>query len=63
MFTLNLKGSDEINNAEEIMDALVEDCFRYDDLVQMEVEDIRHNIIRSDTEVLECREHRQGVWG
>lgn len=63
MFTLNLKGSEEINNAEEIMDTLVEDYFRYDDLVQMEVEDIRHNIIRSDTEVLEYGEHRQGVWG
>ena len=46
-----------------MMDALVEDYFRYDDLEQMEVEDIRHNITRSDTEVLEYGEHGRGAWG
>ena len=43
----------KINNAEEMMDALVEDYFRSDDLAQMETEAIRHNITGSDTEVLE----------
>ena len=32
------------NNTEEMMDALVEDYFRYDELAQMEVEAVRHNI-------------------
>jgi Mg2+ and Co2+ transporter CorA len=45
-----------INNTEEMMDALVEDYFRYDELAQMEAEAIRHNITGSDTEVLEYRE-------
>jgi len=40
----------KINNTEEMMDALVEDYFRYDELAQMEPEAIRHNITRSDTE-------------
>jgi serine/threonine protein kinase HipA of HipAB toxin-antitoxin module len=44
------------NNTEEIMDALVEDYFRYEELAQMEAEAIRHNIIGSVTEVLEYRE-------
>jgi hypothetical protein len=39
-----------------MMDALVEDYFRYDELAQMESEAIRHNITGSDTEVLEYRE-------
>ena len=39
-----------------MMDALVEDYFRYDELAQMEAEAIRHNITGSDTEVLEYRE-------
>ena len=39
-----------------MMDALVEDYFRYDELAQMETEAIRHNITGSDTEVLEYRE-------
>jgi len=43
----------KINNAEQMMDALVEDYFCYKDLAQMEEEAIRHNITRSDTEVLE----------
>ena len=43
----------KINNAEEMMDALVEDYFRSDDLAQIETEAIRHNITGSDTEVLE----------
>jgi hypothetical protein len=43
----------KINNTEEMMDALVEDYFRYDELAQMEAEAIRHNITGSDTEVLE----------
>ena len=38
------------------MDALVEDCFRYEELAQMEAEAIRHNITGSVTEVLEYRE-------
>jgi serine/threonine protein kinase HipA of HipAB toxin-antitoxin module len=46
----------KINNTEEIMDALVEDCFRYEELAQMEAEAIRHNITGSVTEVLEYRE-------
>jgi Mg2+ and Co2+ transporter CorA len=46
----------KINNTEEMMDALVEDYFRYDELAQMEAEAIRHNITESDTEVLEYRE-------
>jgi len=33
----------KINNADEMIDALVEDYFRYDDLPQMEAEAIRHN--------------------
>jgi hypothetical protein len=36
-----------------MMDAHVEDYFRYDELAQMESEAIRHNITGSDTEVLE----------
>ena len=43
----------KINNAEEMIDALVEDYFLYGDLAQMEVEAIQHNINRSDTEVPE----------
>ena len=39
-----------------MMDALVEDYFWYDELTQMEAEDIRHNITGSDTEVLDYRE-------
>ena len=39
-----------------MMDALVEDYFRYDELAQMEAKAIRHNITGSDTEVLEYRE-------
>ena len=39
-----------------MMDAHVEDYFRYDELAQMESEAIRHNITGSDTEVLEYRE-------
>ena len=39
-----------------MMNALVEDYFRYDELAQMEAEAIRHNITGSDTEVLEHRE-------
>ena len=39
-----------------MMDALVEDYFRYDELAQMETEAIRHNITGSDSEVLEHRE-------
>ena len=39
-----------------MMDALVEDYFRYDQLAQMETEAIRHTITGSDTEVLENRE-------
>jgi hypothetical protein len=46
----------KINNTEEMMDALVEDYFRYDQLAQMETEAIRHTITGSDTEVLENRE-------
>jgi hypothetical protein len=46
----------KINNTEEMMDALVEDYFRYDELAQMEAEAICHNITGSDTEVLEYRE-------
>jgi hypothetical protein len=46
----------KINNTEEMMDALVEDYFRYDELAQMETEAIRHNITGSDSEVLEYRE-------
>ena len=34
----------KINNTEEMMDALVEDYFRYDELAQMEAEAIRLNI-------------------
>jgi hypothetical protein len=45
----------KINNTEEIIDALVEDYFRYDELAQMEAEAIRHNITGSKTEVLENR--------
>ena len=40
----------KINNTEEMMDALVEDYFRYDELAQMEAEAIHHNITGSDTE-------------
>jgi len=40
-----------------MMDALVEDYFRYDELAQMEaVQGIRYNITGSDTEVIEFRE-------
>ena len=39
-----------------MMDALVEDYFRYDELAQMEAKAIRHNITGSDTELLEHRE-------
>jgi hypothetical protein len=39
-----------------MMDALVKDYFRYDELAQMEAEANRHNITGSDTEVLEYRE-------
>ena len=46
----------KINNIEEMMDALLEDYFRFDELAQMEAEAIRHNITGSDTEVLEHRE-------
>jgi hypothetical protein len=45
----------KINNTEEMMNALVEDYFRYE-LAQMEAEAICHKITGSDTEVLECRE-------
>ena len=38
-----------------MMNALVEDYFRYDELAQMEAEAIRHNITGSNTEVLEYR--------
>ena len=31
-----------MNNTEEVMDALVGDYFRYDELAQMEAEAIRH---------------------
>jgi endonuclease III len=37
----------KINNTEEMMDALVEYYFRYDELAQMEAEVIRHNITGS----------------
>jgi hypothetical protein len=46
----------KINDTEEMMDALVKDYFRYDELAQMEAEANRHNITGSDTEVLENRE-------
>jgi hypothetical protein len=36
-----------------MMDALVEDYFRYDELTQMEAKAIRHNITGSGTEILE----------
>ena len=39
-----------------MMDALVKNYFRYDELAQMEAEANRHNITGSDTEVLENRE-------
>jgi hypothetical protein len=39
-----------------MMNALVEDYVRYDELAQMEAEAIRHNITGSDTELLEQRE-------
>ena len=39
----------KIKNVQEMMDGLVEDYFRYDDLAQMEAEAIRHNITGSDT--------------
>jgi hypothetical protein len=53
---LTPKNNHIINNTEEMMDALVEDYFRYDELAQMEAEANRHNITGSDTEVLEYRE-------
>jgi hypothetical protein len=51
-----LRKRQKINNTEEMMDALVKDYFRYDELAQMEAEANRHNITGSDTEVLENRE-------
>jgi hypothetical protein len=49
----------KINDTEEMMDALVKDYFRYDELAQMEAEANRHNITGSDTEVLENREFNE----
>ena len=46
----------KINNTEEIIGALEQNYFRYDELAQMKAEAIRHNITRTDTEVLENRE-------
>jgi hypothetical protein len=45
-----------LKDTEEIIGALEQNYFRYDELAQMKAEAIRHNITGSDTEVLENRE-------